>query len=331
MSQDLSFEFGFPFVFFLAPVPLLVYWLFPPLRKRKSGLIASFYFRAIKITGIEPQSSAWISRRNIPEWVLVSMIWLLLVSSMASPQLVEQPALKVKTARNFLVASDISFSMANRDWKKDGQLLTRWEAVKEVMGEFLNQRKSDQIGLIFFGTNAYLQAPLTTDLEVIRWMLDETEVGMAGQTTGIGNAIGMGIKVLKEDSLDQKVMLLLTDGVDSGSDIAPLDAANLAKSDSITIYTLGIGDPAAPNSDLDEKMLIDIAEVTGGRYFRAIDQVQLEQAYETLNELEPVEYEQEEYKPTTLLYFYPLGIALGLAMLYQLFIGLYNLIRLGLT
>jgi len=323
-TLDMSFEFGQLWVFWLLPLPILITLLIPPLRKQVSGLIGPFYFRSLKISGQKPKKSSWISRRNVIQKIVLSFVWIALVTALASPQFVGKSELKIKTARSFLVACDISFSMDTRDWISGNRRLSRWEAVKKVMGTFMDQRKSDQLGLIFFATNAYLQAPLTNDLGVVRWMLDETEVGMAGQTTGLGNPIGMGIDVFKRDSLNvKKVMLLLTDGVDSGSDIAPLDAANLARKDSITIYTLGIGSPSS--SDLDENTLKDIANVTGGQYFRAIDQVQLKQAYATLNELEPIEYEEESYKPITLLYYYPLGFALAITLVYHLVMGLVSL------
>lgn len=317
-SQTLNFEFGWPWAFALLILPFLVFWLFPALKKRKSSLISSLFYQAIQATGEKPRSSAWVSKRNIVQWIMISFSFILLVGGMASPQLVGQPELKVKTARSFLIVSDISFSMDTKDWVRNEERLSRWEAVKQVMKDFIDTRESDQLGLILFGTNPYLQASLTADLEVIRWMLDETEVGMAGQTTAIGDAIGMGIEVLKADTLDQKVILLLTDGVDAGQGISPLDAANIAKNDSITIYTLGIGDPNAPNADLDEKTLIKMAENTGGQYFRAIDQEALEKAYTVLNELEPVAYEEEDYQPRVLLFHYPLAGALLLMLGQQL-------------
>ena len=316
--DDLNFEFAYVWVFGLLILPILVFFFLPALKKRKSSLITSLFFKTIHATGIKPQDKAWISKRNLLQWLLVSLAFILLIGSLASPQLVGQPQLKVKTARSFLIVSDISFSMDIRDWVKNEERLSRWEAVKQVMKSFIDTRESDKLGLIFFGTNPYLQAPLTTDLEVITWMLDETEVGMAGQTTAIGDAIGMGIEVLKADTLEEKVMLLLTDGVDAGQGIMPLDAANLAKGDSVTIYTLGIGDPKAQSADLDEKTLIEIAEATGGQYFRAIDQEALEQAYAVLNQLEPVEYEEEDYQPKVLLYHYPLGSSLLLILFQQL-------------
>jgi len=321
------FEFGWPWAFALLILPFLVFWFLPALKKRKSSLISSLFYKAVQATGEKPRSSAWISKRNIFQWILISLSFVLLVGSMASPQLVGQPQLKVKTARSFLIVSDISFSMDTKDWVQNDVRLSRWEAVKQVMKQFIDTRESDQLGLVFFGTNPYLQAPLTTDLDVIRWMLDETEVGMAGQTTAIGAAIGMGVEVLKADTLDQKVILLLTDGVDARQSVSPLDAANMAKNDSVTIYTLGIGDPNATNADLDETTLMEIAENTGGQYFRAIDQEALENAYTVLNELEPVEYEEEDYQPKVLLFQYPLTGALLLILSQQFIQALITFLR----
>ena len=329
--DELNFEFGYPWAFALLVLPLLVFWLMPALRKRKSSLITSLYFQWLDVSGEKPKRNAWISRRNIMQWLMLFIAYVLLVGSLASPQLVGKPELKVKTARSFLVVTDISFSMDTKDWVKEGVRQSRWEAVKQVMKDFIDTRESDKVGLIFFGTNPYLQAPLTTDLEVIRWMLDETEVGMAGQTTAIGSAIGMGTQVLKADTLKQKVMLLLTDGVDAGKSISPLDAANLAKSDSVIIYTLGIGDPNAANADLDETTLKQIADATDGRYFRAIDQEALEEAYEVLNELEPVEYEEEGYQPKILLFKYPLALALILVFIQQFLAGSIRIIKMKMA
>jgi Ca-activated chloride channel family protein len=225
------------------------------------------------------------------------------------------------------VAADISFSMAARDWVVNGERLSRWEAVKNMLGDFIAERDGDRMALVFFGTNAYLQTPFTTELDVVNWFLEETDVGMAGQMTSIGKAIGFGIKLFKEDTLDQKVMLILTDGSDGGKGLSPLDASYLAKSDSIKIYTLGIGDPEAPGSDLDEATLKSISEITGGKYFRAIDQNAMENVYKTLDELEPMEFEEEEYKPVTPLYYYPLIISIGLGFLLLFIRGIISLTK----
>ena len=304
------FEFANIWVFWLLPLPLLAFWLLPPLRRRSEVALVPFSQRAAQAAGQKLRKSAWVTKRNWFQWIMLTIAWACLLGALARPQLVGQPQMTVKTARSFVVAADISFSMAAKDWVSQGQRLSRWQAVKQVMKDFIASREGDRMALVFFGTNAYLQTPFTTELEVVDWFLEETEVGMAGQMTSVGKAIGFGIRLFEEDTLDQKVMLILTDGRDGGKGVTPLDAAYLAKSDSIKIYTLGIGDPNAPGSDLDEATLRQISEITGARYFRAMDQQQLQEAYKTLGELEPMEFEEEEYKPVTALYYYPLIAAM---------------------
>ena len=322
----MTFEFAYFWVFALIPLPLLITWLLPPLRKKRSALLFPKFHTIAEATGENPRSSAWISKRNWFNWMVLWLIWILLIGALSHPQLTGEPEMTVKTSRSFIIAADISFSMDTRDWRLEDKRISRWEAVKLLMHDFIERREGDRMGLIFFGTNAYLQAPLTPDLNVVKWQLGETEVGMAGQMTGIGNAIGYAVKMFQADTLDHKVLLLLTDGVDSGSDIPPTDAANLAKADSVTIYTLGIGDPNAPGADLDERTLKDIADVTNGRYFSAIDPVQLEEVYSTINELEPMEWEEEQYKPVVPLYHFPLGGAMVIILIHQLSMALIQLL-----
>ena len=310
-----NFEIAHLWVFGLLPLPLLVYWLLPPLRIRSASLSIPNFQKAREYTGQRPRSSALVKRRNILVWIGLILIWGLLLTALSSPQLVGKPEMKVKTSRNFLIVADISFSMAQSDWLIEGEKVTRWEAVKKVMHEFIARREGDRMGLIFFGSAAYIQAPFTPDLVTVDNMLEEAGVGMAGQMTNIGKAIVKGIEMFEQDTIKTKVMLLLSDGVDAGTDILPLDAADLAEKDSILVYTIGIGDPDKPGADLDEKTLEEIAEMTGAQYFRAIDVVRLEEIYEELDRLEPIEYEEEEYKPTTLLYHYPLGASIVLALL----------------
>jgi Ca-activated chloride channel family protein len=252
--------------------------------------------------------------------------WLCLLAAAASPRLVGKAGKKPKTVRSFLIAADISYSMAQTDWVLHGKRTSRWDAVKALMQDFVEKRKSDQMALVVFGTNAYLQAPLTTDLPTISWLLDQTEVGMAGQMTNIGDAISFSINLLKKDTLKQKVMFLLTDGVDTGTDLLPLDAANIAKKDSIIIYTMGIGTAGGKSGyDLDEKTLRAIAAETGGQYFNAMNERELAHVYEVLNKLAPVTYEEESYKPVTLLYYYPLAAAVLLALLFHFLNGVAGL------
>lgn len=309
------FEFGNPWAFWFTPLPIIIYVLLPAAYQRSEALMVPFLTRASKATGIKPKSGAWISKRNVYQWVILFLVWIAFIAGFARPQLVAQPEMKVKTARSFVIASDISFSMANKDWIVDSINYTRWEGVKQVLSKFIETREGDRLALVFFGTNAYVQTPLTTELSVVKWFLDETDVGMAGQMTSIGKAIGMSMKMFDQDTIENKVMLLLTDGQDGGKGVTPIDAAYLAKTDSVKIYTLGIGNPDANGSDLDEETLKEISEITGGRYFRAMDKSQLEQAAKELELLEPMEFEEEEYKPITPLFYYPLIIAFVLALL----------------
>ena len=183
------------------------------------------------------------------------------------------------------------------------------------------------MGLIFFGSSAYIQAPFTPDLVTVQQLLEEADVGMAGQMTHIGKAITKGMELFDRDTIESKVMLLLTDGVDAGTDILPLDAADMAKQDSVIIYTIGIGDPGGRGGDLDEGTLTEIAEMTGGQYFLAQDEQRLRQIYTELDQLEPIEFEEKQNRPVTFLYYYPLGAVLVLLIISMLIMQIYQLIR----
>lgn len=309
------FEFANIWVFVLFPLPFLVYWLLPALRSKSDSVLVPFLKDAAEVSGEKLKKRAWVSKRNLLQWFFLVLIWSSFLVALARPQIVGQAEMKIKTVRSFVVAADISFSMANKDWVIDEERVTRWEAIKSILKEFIEKREGDRMALVFFGTNAYLQTPFTTDLEVVDWFLEETDVGMAGQMTSIGKAIGFSVRLFEQDSLDQKVILLLTDGKDGGNGILPADAAYIAKKDSIKIYTLGIGDPNAPGSDLDENTLINISDITDGKYFRAIDAVELAKVYEEIDRMEPMEFEEEENKPIATLYHYPLILSILFAFL----------------
>ena len=310
-----NFQFAYPFVAFLAPLPILIYWLLPAIKNKTTALIYPYFNRVVTVTEQKPKKASHIKKRSITASIIMYIVWLLLIIAMASPQLIGKPEKQIKTSRNFLILADLSFSMANTDWVVDNKKVTRWDAVKNIMKDFIEGRKSDRMGLVFFASNAYIQAPFTTNLTTVKTMLDEADVGMAGQMTNIGKAIIKGMDLFERDTIETKVILLLTDGVDSGMDILPLDAANMAKNDSIIIYTIGIGDPGDSSSDLDEITLTEIAEITSGKYFRAKDVKALENIYNELDKLQPVEYEEESYTPKTLLYYYPLGLAMLLGII----------------
>ena len=317
-----NFEIIHVWVLFLAPLPLLLYFVLPALKIKSASLLIPNIVKSSIYTKQEPKKSSFVNKKSFLEVLVQSIIWLLLLASLSSPQLVGKAELKAKNSRNFLIVADLSFSMAQKDWKIENKPVTRWEAVTTVMDEFIEKREGDRIGLVLFGSNAYVQAPFTPDLITVKTMLDEAAVGLAGQTTSIGKAIMKGIDLFDKDTIQTKVMLLLTDGVDAGIGVLPLDAADIAKRDSIMIYTIGIGDPNSVNSDLDEKTLEEIAEITEGQYFRAMNTERLNSIYDELDKLEPIEYEEETYRPRTLLYHYPLGVALILFLGYSLLSGI---------
>ena len=320
--QSGHLEFEFPWMFWALLLPLLVL-LIPPLKFRSEALYVPHFEDVIKLKQEKPSKGVQIARKGMIATIFLYLVWICLVTASASPQLVGEPEKQIKTARNFLINVDISLSMDTRDWQnKEGKRVTRWEAVKEVMDEFISRRQGDRMGLILFGTQAYLQTPFTDDLEVVEALLNDSEVGMAGAKTAIGNSIGKSVELFEQDSIQRKVMVLVTDGADSGSELNPIQAARLAAIDSITIYTIGIGTTGPQAYELDEYTLTEIAKATGGQYFQAADRLRLEEVYAELDQLEPIEYENKDFIPKRLLFYYPLALAILLTIGYNLVAGL---------
>ncbi|MDC0598960.1 VWA domain-containing protein, partial [Gammaproteobacteria bacterium] len=221
--------------------------------------------------------------------------------------------------------------MEAQDIQLGGQNATRLEVVKSVVGDFVERRTGDRLGLILFAARAYTQAPLTFDRNTVETLLREAEIGIIEENaTAIGDAIGLGVKHLKERPETSRVLILLTDGVNNSGEITPLQAGELAAKERIKIYTIGIGAESTvnsslfgprtinPSADLDEATLTEIAENSGGQYFRARDRRELEQIYTILDALEPVEQDAETFRPTISLFYWPLGISLLLSFLIAL-------------
>jgi Ca-activated chloride channel family protein len=256
--------------------------------------------------------------------------WTLLVFACARPVWQGEPIEQAVSGRDLMLAVDLSGSMEIGDFVLKGSKVDRLTATKAVAGEFIERRVGDRVGLVLFGERAYLQAPLTFDRKTVRTLLDESVIGLAGDKTAIGDAIGLAVKRLKENPKDQRVLILLSDGANTAGTVAPLQAAELAAKEGLKVYTIGIGADEMvirdllgsrkvnPSQDLDEPTMRGIAEQTGGRYFRARDVKELENIYQMLDELEPVERDKRYYRPQTELYPWPLGAALLLAILIAL-------------
>jgi Ca-activated chloride channel family protein len=241
------------------------------------------------------------------------------VLAAAKPQWIGPPIEQQKSGRDLMIAVDLSGSMETRDFTlPDGRQVDRLTAVKHVLDELGERRSADRLGLIVFGNAPYLQSPFTDDHKVWQQMLTETEIGMAGQSTAFGDAIGLAIKLFRDSDSDNRVLIILTDGNDTGSMVPPVDAAKVAASENIRIYTIAIGDPASVGEEaLDIDTLKRVSELTGGRYYQALDQRQLADAYRAIGELEPELYETISFRPRQSLHWVPVAAGLCLYLLYH--------------
>jgi Ca-activated chloride channel family protein len=259
-------------------------------------------------------------------WQIICLIaaWCCLVFALARPTYYGEPVNIDLSGRDLMMAIDISPSMKEQDLTLNNQAVTRLDVVKQVVSEFIQQRQGDRIGLILFGSQPYIQAPLTFDTETVDTLLKEAYLGMAGQATAIGDAIALGVKRLRNRPENSRVLILMSDGANTAGEIPPEKAAQLAKQENIKIYTIGIGademlkrtlfitQRVNPSADLDEKMLTEIALTTGGQYFRARDTEALKEIYNSINELEPIAQEGKTYRPSKAIYHWFLLAALCL-------------------
>ena len=271
---------------------------------------------------------AWSSRPAGPgprlRQAVALLAWCALVLAAARPQWVGDPLPLPVRGRDLMLALDLSGSMREQDMKGRAGFEARVDVVKRVAGDFAARRTGDRVGLIVFGSRAYLQAPLTLDLDTVSEMISETVLGLAGEQTAIGDAIGLAVKRLRERPAENRVLVLLTDGADTASRVAPVAAARFAADEGITIYTVGVGaDGAAANrwfgalrarsrTVLDESTLQAISDMTGGRYFRARDTAELEGIYRLIDALEPVGGDDEMFRPTREMFHWPLGASVAL-------------------
>ena len=315
-------EFAWPWMFVLLPLPVLVWWLMPPYRARQASVQVPFFERMAAATGQTPRRGAVVLRRRATQMIVAALAWLLVVAALARPQWVGDAVTREVSARDLILAVDISGSMDQRDFHTpDGQLLTRLDGVKRVIKEFIARRRGDRIALILFGTKAYVQVPFTQDLQTAGLLLDQTEVGMAGQQTAIGDTIGLAIKTLEKSSAQQKVLILLTDGNDTASRVPPEHAADIAQQNGLVIYTIAVGDPAASGENrVDLTTLQGVAATTKGKFFRAADGGQLQAIYAEIDALAPVKLQTLSWRPKLPLFQWPLGAAVILGLL--LWLGL---------
>lgn len=232
--------------------------------------------------------------------------------ALARPQLLEDPVEQVLPTRDLLLIVDLSGSMEANDFTDElGERIDRLTAVKKVLDDFLQRREGDRVGLIVFGNAAFVQVPFTQDLDACRILLEETTVRMAGPRTVFGDAIGLGITLFEQSDVDQRVIIALTDGNDTGSQVPPAEAAKIAKDNEVVVHVVGVGDPTTTGEDaLDEEALNAVASTSGGRYFHANNREELESIYTEIDQIDTREVEAISYRPRRDLFQWPLAAML---------------------
>lgn len=318
-------EFQWPWLLLLIPLPLLMR-LLPAQKQEDAALRVPFYRSAAALQESQTLRSNKAPIKHLVLWC----IWVSTLLGAANPQWLGEPVSLPGSGRDLLMAVDISGSMQIEDMTYQGQTINRLQAIKVVVGDFVRHRKSDRLGLILFGTHAYLQAPLTYDLTTVDQLLQETQIGFAGEKTAIGDAIGLAVKRLRARPDASRVLILLTDGASNSGELTPQRAAILAKQENIKIYTIGFGAEEMvvpglfgarrvnPSQDLDEDTMREVAQQTGGQYFRARNLEELAQIHEELDRLEPIEFDEETFRPVRALFYWPLAVAFILSLLLAL-------------
>lgn len=312
LEEFLPFIFEWPLALLLLPLP----WLIKPQSLANEDINAPKLplFATLKQMGVErPANTDSKSKWQI---ILLFTAWSCLVFALARPTYYGDPVDIDLSGRDLMMAIDISPSMKEQDLTLNNQSVTRLDVVKQVVSDFIHERRGDRVGLILFGSQPYIQAPLTFDTETVDTLLKEAYLGMAGQATAIGDAIALGVKRLRNRPEKSRVLILMSDGANTAGEIPPEKAAQLAAQENIKIYTIGIGADEMlkrslfitqrinPSADLDEKMLTSIADATQGQYFRARDTEALKAIYEKINELEPVEQDGKTYRPSKAIYYW---------------------------
>ena len=325
---------AWPWVLLALPLPILINRFLPETSSLQDAGLKVPSFGSFAVLADRSHAEQLLSWKM---WLAV-IAWVLLVLAAARPERIGDELDVPVSGRNLMLAVDLSGSMDQKDFELGARRVDRLTATKAVASDFISRREGDRIGLILFGERAYLQVPLTLDRETVKILLLEAFIGLAGEKTAIGDAITLAVKRIHELEEDpgEQVLILLTDGANTAGEVQPMKAAELARQVGLRIYTIGIGAEQLevssliggarninPSADLDEETLTGIAEMTGGRYFRAKDTAGLQDIYRLVDELEPVEEPEAGFRPVKSLYYVPLAGAFVLAAL----LGLSNLMQ----
>jgi Ca-activated chloride channel family protein len=316
------FTFYWPLAFLLLPLPFIAWFFLPADKNVNSDSSPEILFPHVQLLS-NAFSNRTIGATSIKKTfiILLTLLWFFLVFALMRPQLVDQFQYENAKGHDIMLAVDISASMRALDFATKENQVSRLEVTKEMASNFIRGRRGDRIGLILFGEYAYIQAPMTFDIIAVSQILNNAASGMAGMSTALGDAIGLAAKEIRIKPKKSRILILLTDGNDTSSNIPPIEAAKIAKHYGIKIYVIGVGKPGiVPYPDengktqmieigMDESVLKKIAEITGGEYFSATDDNTLRGIYNKINNLEKIDLETVQYKLRKDLYRYPLGIA----------------------
>ncbi|MEO9495204.1 MAG: VWA domain-containing protein [Vibrio splendidus] len=353
-------EFEYLWVFALLPLPILIYSFVPSHQTPQIALKVPFFDALASSLGLSAEKGSNQIKAGI--WQRSSLIlgWLLVVLAAAKPVWLGPEETRELAGRDVMIVLDLSGSMATDDFSnRAGNQVTRLAASKEVLDTFSQKRSGDRLGLIVFGDSAFLQSPFTADHTAWLALLNETEPAMAGQSTHLGDAIGLGIKTfLSENQKDKQelssgldsaqpdqlsseylipenldhqnlapekhehgrlthehlsrdhLMIVLTDGNDTDSLVPPIDAAKVAAAYNIKIHLVAMGSPNTSGEQAINMEIIDtVVKLTGGQSFLAMSPTELDNVYDTINELEPSVFESYRYQPKQSLHYVPLLIA----------------------
>lgn len=331
------FTFAWPVAFFLLPLIWIVQKYLAKSQMHNVTMLRVPFISRIK--SLNQKATSEMRYSHYFKQFFAMLAWSLLVVACANPQWLGDSLPIKQEGRNIMLAIDLSKSMEIPDLQQNNSEANRLQIVKAVANEFIEKRQGDKLGLILFGSKAYLQTPLTFDRKTIHNMLEDATIGLAGERTAIGDAIALSVKKFSSENIKSRILILLTDGANNSGTIDPLKATELAKDQQIKIYTIGIGASKLlingffgkqminPSADLDETLLKKIADLTQGQYFRAEDDKTLMNILESINQLEPISAEAKTARPITALFYWPLAAALVFFGL-LIFPNLTNVLRL---
>lgn len=321
---------------FASPIYFLILIAIPVILLIRSRITTQ---PAMKLTTLNSSlyfpGSFFVHTRHVVPFLKYTAL-ILMIIAMARPQWGTKHVNVMSEGVNMVLAVDVSGSMEALDFKLQGKVVDRLEAVKSVINDFIKKRSGDRIGMVVFGTNAFTQLPLTRDYNTISFVLDRLKIGSAGKSTAIGDAIGISLKRLEDIKSKSNIIILLSDGENNSGELSPDVASAIAATKNVKIYTIGVGTngkaPFKVNNaffgeryvyqqvKIDEKTLRSIADKTGGLYFRAENTGGLEQIYETIDKLEKTEVKVKtfaEYKEFYLYFLIPALLLLILAVLLE--------------